>query len=373
MKLALANFKRSKVYVMVDVYKKIEKRIVDLKEKEEIWKKRYTELAQEVKSLVEVNSKQITEMDRRVRKAEDKANSLESIVSKASSKDNDAFRMLEKKTKELSDIAKGLDKRLDEKDVEIKNLRLGVLNDTKTIILAHEKTFDTALSKINSSLQQMQESAKAAEMFYQKIDALKSVVGEIATMKSKAAESDGKAFNPPMPQSGFQLEPVPLPRRVFRSLPEDDLELDDDSDLDFPEKVRDFRGSVSSVNGSMSSISQKLSAIEGMFEKAQKDKAVAVEKLDDKVRMYRESIAGLQSRMETIERAMKDGVSPMMESMKMLAEAVKELKEGAEAKPAIRKPSPPANGKKASSDAFNLKSIKEPTPSNRAPSTYQRR
>ena len=361
---------------MVDVYKKIEKRIVDLKEKEEVWKKRYSEMAQQVKELVEANAKQIADMERRVKKGEEKAASLESIVTKANTKDNDAFRSLERKAKELSDIAKGLDKRLDEKDVEVKAIKLGVINDTKALMLAHEKTFDLTLSKINAAVERMQQEAKAAETFYQKIDALKSVVGEIATMKAKAPENDGKAFSPPIPQSGFQpMEPVPLPRRVFRPdrgnssaldfMPEDDLDLDDDPDMELPERVRGFRNGMNSVNGSMSSIGKKLSSIEEMFEKAQKDKSAAVEKLDDKVRLYRESIAGLQSRMETIERAMKDGVTPMMESMKMLAEAVKELKE---AKPAIKKPSPPDSGKKAISSPSD-----RPTPSNRTPSTFQRR
>jgi prefoldin subunit 5 len=350
---------------MVDVYKKIEKRIVDLKEKEEVWKKRYTELAQEVKELVEANNQQLREMDKRVRKSEEKASATEALLVKIEAKNNDAFRTVDRKTKELSEIAKGLDKRLNEKDVEIKNMRLGVLNDTKTIILSHEKTFDTVLSKINASLEKMQQDAKSAEIFYQKIDALKSVIGEIATMKSKTPENVGsKVFNLPIPQSGFQPpESVPLPRRVFRPMPDDDLELDDDSDLEFPERVKGFRDSMGSVNGSMSSISQKLSSIENMFEKAQKDKTVAVEKLDDKVRMYRESIAGLQSRMETIERAMKDGVTPMMESMKMLAESMKELKE---AKPSVKKPSPPSPQKE-------IKEPIKPTPSNRTPSTFQRR
>ncbi len=351
---------------MVDVYNKIEKRIVNLKEKEEVWKKRYTEIAQEVKELVEANSQQFREMDKRVRKSEEKAAAAEYFISKFDSKNSESVRMLEKKIKELSEIAKGLDKRLDKKDVEIKNMRLGMLNDTKTIILSHEKTFDTVLSKINASLEKMQQESKNAELFYQKIDALKSVVGEIATMKAMVPEAEPeKGFNPPIHQSRQTLEPPPLPRRVFRPMPDDDLEFDDDTDMDFPEKVKGFRDSMGSVNGSMSSISQKLSAIENMFEKAQKDKTTSVEKLDDKVRMYRESIASLQSRMETIERAMKDGMTPMMESMKILAESVKELKDERSSSKSLMKPSPPDSGK-------NVQKLRLGTvPSNRTPPAYQ--
>ena len=63
-----------------EVYKKIEKKIVNMKEREELWKSRYRDVAKEIKELVELNSKQIKAMEQAVEKTQARMDAVEKMV-----------------------------------------------------------------------------------------------------------------------------------------------------------------------------------------------------------------------------------------------------------------------------------------------------
>jgi hypothetical protein len=50
--------------------------------------------------------------------------------------------------------------------------------------------------------------------------------------------------------------------------------------------------------------------------------------------------------MGTVEKALRDGMTPMMETMKILTETVKSLKEESKPRPSLAKPSLPMEPKK---------------------------
>jgi len=165
-----------------------------------------------------------------------------------------------------------------------------------------------------------------------------------------------------------------LPQNSMRQPPRnlrmhDDLDDDlDDDDLEMEdvvsENMKGFKSSVDSMDSSISGIAKKLAAIEEKFSKMQQaTKPADVERLDDKIRMYTQSVEDIHSRMGTVEKALKDGMTPMMETMKILTDTVKSMKD--EAAPSIRKPAPPAEPR------IQAKGVLVPTPSNRIPYSFQ--
>jgi hypothetical protein len=144
-------------------------------------------------------------------------------------------------------------------------------------------------------------------------------------------------------------------------------DLDDDMDVDdlISGNMKGLKGSVESMNSSVSGITEKLASIEERMAKMQTEKRPNLERLDDKIRMYRESVADIHSRMDTVEKALRDGMTPMMESLKLLTDSVKYLKEESKSRPAIQKPEPPAR-------PATLEPVLVTTESNRSPPTFQK-
>lgn len=109
--------------------------------------------------------------------------------------------------------------------------------------------------------------------------------------------------------------------------------------------MKGFHESVESMGSSVSGITDKLSTIEERMARIQSARSPQLERLDDKIKMYSESIADIHSRMETVEKALRDGMTPMMETMKMLTETVKGLKDESRNRPSLAKPTPPDSWK----------------------------
>jgi archaellum component FlaC len=268
--------------------------------------------------------------------------------------------------------------KLEENDEEIKKLKADVVSQVNTMIAKHEKTFDSILEKINLAIRKMENELQKEESLYEKMETAKRFMENYSPPDppkldppKRANGFDFPAFQPKSPAPQQSIPPAPAPERFERSLPEtfiyepgapiasptsifrrstrkapDMDDLDDDMDVDdlISGNMKGFKDSVNSMNMNVAGITEKLASIEDKVAKMQTVKNPSLERLDDKIRMYSESVTGMHSRMETVEKALRDGMTPMMESLKLLTETVKTLKE--DSKPAVRKPTPPKKPKK---------------------------
>ncbi len=375
---------------MPEVYKKIEKRIVDLKKKEELWKGRYSEIAQQVKVLVDSDSKQMKEMQDSIKNFEGRLQKAETQARKVEDRSEEMLRLMDKRITEFSRLSKGISERFKEKDEEIKKIKSDVTSLVTSIITKHEKTFDSILEKINLAIRKMESELQQQQSIYDNMEATKRFLEnysppdppprrangslEIAA-KERRREApsieDSPSFHRQLkstvtPEQSIPLAPVPerfesqapfiyehespiaspqsFMRRASPRKPMDD-DLDDDMDVDdlISGNMKGFKDSVESMNSNVSSISEKLASVEEKVAKIQTTKSPNLERLDDKIRMYSQSVADIHSRMETVEKGLRDGMTPMMESLKLLTETVKSLKE--ESKPSLKKPTPPIERK----------------------------
>ena len=357
-----------------DMYSKIEKKILELKQKEDFWRKGYKDLSQQVKDLVESNSRQMKSMQRTFESIQLRVDQAEKSVKKNDTRAAEVFTLIEKRLAEFSATAKGLSARVDEKEAEIKSFKSELLSQVSVLIAKHEKTFDSTIDRIGFATKTLKDELAKQEGLYDRMESAKrffesyrppqNIVSPIADPLPAQVPMAAPPLpeRPELPQA-FIYEPQdpPVarlpPRRRFR--PAFDPELDDDLDVDdvISGRTESIKDSVSSMNTGMGGIAQKLASIEDSFSRMQKERNAGVEKLEDKIRMYSESVAGIHSRMGTLEKALKDGMTPMMETMKILTETVKSMKEDQGHKADLRKPAPPDSGRKALGSTF------KPTPS----------
>lgn len=348
---------------MAEVYKKIEKKIVDLKEREEFWKAKYKEMAKQQKDLADSNSQQIKSMQQAIKRFDQRIKEMEEITWKINSKNEENLAVFEKKAASFSETAKELSLRLEEKEAKIKAIKTETASMVSGIIARHEKTFDTVIEKINQLVRGVQRSLEKDEGIYHRIESTKKFM---------------ENYRPPpvaVPPSAHQIPPAPAPQRFEKQTPEiplfyeepsgipkskkglefaeDEFEdIDEGPDVDdvIAGKVRYMGSSVDAINANVSGIAEKLAAIEGKVSKMQSQKVTGVDRIEDKMQLYRESVNEMRSRVEAVERAMKDGMAPMMESMRTLVDAVKEIKQDRQPyRPFIQRPTPPKIGKKLSS------------------------
>jgi chromosome segregation ATPase len=352
------------------MYSKIEKKILDLKQKEDFWRKGYKELSQQVKELVESNSRQMKAMGSAMEGFQSRMEQAEKSVKKTEARSAEIFTIIEKRLAELSENAKTISARIDQKDAEIKSVKIEVMSQVNALIAKHEKTFDSTVERIGLATKTLKDELAKQEGLYDRMESAKRFFESYRPPQIDASP----AADPPPVQNLMPTPPAPerLPQAFIyepqyspverlpprRRRPVFDPELDDDMDVDdvISGRTESIKDSVNSMNTGMSGIAQKLASIEDSFSKMQAERNSGVDRLEDKIRMYSESVAGIHSRMGTLEKALKDGMTPMMETLKILTETVKTMKENQGQ--GVRKPAPPDSGKKvnermkASTDAF---------------------
>jgi predicted nucleic acid-binding Zn-ribbon protein len=388
---------------MPDIYKKIEKRIVNLKEKEELWKGRYREMAQRVKELSDSTSERMKQMENSIRNFNARMEEAEAQTRKANERAEEVLRLLDRKITQMSESAKGIYGRIEESEEQIKKLRSEIVSQVSSMMAKHEKTFDSVLGKIGLATKSIESELKEGEGLYGRMEATKRFMENYTPPEPSRMNPPMRANNsldlpaedlsfvrsqlkPPMQQpiprppapERFESESsliygqdsqISSPQNFMRLAPRKPIHMDDlDDDMDVDDLIsgnmRGFKDSVESMNSSVSGISEKLASIEEKVAKMQTVKNPNLERLDDKIRMYSQSVADIHSRMETVEKALRDGMTPMMESLKLLTDSVKSLKEESRSRPVIQKPKPPAHPA--------MESMLIPTKSNRTPSTFQR-
>jgi len=370
---------------MADVYKKIEKRIVNLKEKEELWKSRYREIAKEIKELVDSTSERMKQMENTIKNFEPRIEEMETETRKSIEKSQEVLRLMDKRITEMTEFSRGISEKIEENDSQIKKIKADNLSQVNTIIARHEKTFDSILEKINLAVKRIENDLQKGEGVYEKMETAKRFMDSYTPPDPpkldppqkrpnglhEASESPSLSYQPksplapqksipPAPQR-FQVSeapfiyepgsPIASPENFVRRAQRKPIDMDDldDDDMDVDELVsgnmKGFKDSVESMNSNVSGITEKLASIEDKVAKMQTAKNPNLERLDDKIRMYTDSVTDIHNRMGTVEKALRDGMTPMMETMKILTDTVKSLKEESKSKPSLAKPTPPKEQK----------------------------
>jgi hypothetical protein len=342
---------------MPGMYKKIESRIMKMKEKEELWKGRYSELAKQVKELTDMNSKRMKQMDGSLVRFDSRLKASESQARKVAERAEDISRLCDKKIADVSQFARELSRKIDEKDEQMRKLRVDVMSQVNTTINKHERTFDSVLEKIDVAIRKMEGELQMQESLYQKMDSAKRFMENYRPPRPEPLEPAFQAspgVQEPEPETGrFQSEtqfiyepgsPRIRPQGPARRAPRrPEIDFDDDIDVDdiISGKMGNIRTSVDTMTSNVSGITERLATIEKRMSDIGIAKNPQIERLDDKIRMYSESIADVHSRMGAVEKGLRDGMTPMMEAMKMLTETVKSMKEESGSGASLAKPTPP--------------------------------
>jgi len=155
---------------MQDVYKKIEKRIVTLKKKEEVWKGRYREIAKQMNELFDSTSVQMRQMEATIKNLEEKMEASEARVKKASERNEEYLKLMEKRIAEASQLAKAASEKAEAGDRQMKKLKSDAASHVNEIIAKHEKTFSGLLEKINLAAKGIEGEFKKEESLYDRME-----------------------------------------------------------------------------------------------------------------------------------------------------------------------------------------------------------
>jgi len=92
------------------------------------------------------------------------------------------------------------------------------------------------------------------------------------------------------------------------------------------ERADIFRREVDGVSDEIKRLDAKLHLLEERFHRIETSKRSEIDEIKGSITGYKESMGEVSARMESVERAMKDSMTPMMQTLRALSEAVKDLK-----------------------------------------------
>jgi len=92
------------------------------------------------------------------------------------------------------------------------------------------------------------------------------------------------------------------------------------------DKWNQARNELETIRMSVDSLDSRVSSLEQSIDDIKKEKRSEVQQIDKKIDTYKESMSEVSARMEAMESALKDSLTPMMQSMRSLNDTVKDLK-----------------------------------------------
>jgi hypothetical protein len=140
----------------------------------------------------------------------------------------------------------------------------------------------------------------------------------------------GNDFEEP-PEDDFDLpEEEPVQRRmpvVPSQRGMDKHELEELTEVLVEEKARELKKSMSGYDTRFQQMTNKISALEIEINSIKNERNQQLRDIEAKIDTYRETITELSGRTESMERALKDSLAPMLESLRSLSETIKAMKE----------------------------------------------
>lgn len=120
-----------------------------------------------------------------------------------------------------------------------------------------------------------------------------------------------------------EFAPLPPPPGARRG-PSERGEMEEIAESIVDEKMRSLEGQISELSRRLDSLSSKVASIESMTGRGG---GTGMEEVKAGLESYKSSIGELSERTEAMERAIKDSLTPMMQSLRSLSETIKTLKE----------------------------------------------
>ncbi|UCC91634.1 MAG: hypothetical protein JSV39_05005 [Candidatus Aenigmatarchaeota archaeon] len=107
----------------------------------------------------------------------------------------------------------------------------------------------------------------------------------------------------------------------------DKREIEELAEVIVEEKLRGMNERFKTIDTQFQQINRKMDTLSGEINMIRSEKSGEVKGIEDKMESYFKSIDGLNGRIESMEKALKDSLAPMLESLRSLSDVVKSLKE----------------------------------------------
>ena len=135
---------------------------------------------------------------------------------------------------------------------------------------------------------------------------------------------------PDMP-SGDYFEPaprrMPAPARGSQKGGMDKREMEELAEVIVDEKLRDVRERFKAVEAQFQQVGRRLDSVSDEINRMRMDKSGEIKGIENKIDSYYKGMEGVNSRIESMERALRDSLSPMLESLRSLSDLVRSMKE----------------------------------------------
>lgn len=136
---------------------------------------------------------------------------------------------------------------------------------------------------------------------------------------------------PEMPRGGDFGRPAlrrpapPMERRPFKGM--ERKEMEELAEVIVEEKLMGMRERLKTIDTQFSQVKSRIDSLSAEMNSIRSERGGEVKGIEEKIDAYSRSMDGLNGRMESMEKAFKDSLVPMLESMRSLSELVKSLKE----------------------------------------------
>lgn len=135
---------------------------------------------------------------------------------------------------------------------------------------------------------------------------------------------------PEMP-SGEYFEPaprrMPAPARGPQKGGIDRKEIEELAEVIVDEKLRDVRERFKAVDLQFQQISRRVESVYDEMNRMRMDKSGEIKGIENKIDSYYKGMEGINGRIESMEKALRDSLSPMLESLRSLSDLVRSMKE----------------------------------------------
>ena len=125
--------------------------------------------------------------------------------------------------------------------------------------------------------------------------------------------------------SDFMEAPEPKPHRKSRQSMER-RDIEELAEVIVDEKLRAMADRFKAIDAKFNSLGGRIEAISEDVNKIRSQKSGEVQSIESKIEEYSKGMTEMNGRMESMERAFKDSLSPMLESMRSLSDLVKSMK-----------------------------------------------
>jgi prefoldin subunit 5 len=144
------------------------------------------------------------------------------------------------------------------------------------------------------------------------------------------AEQQREPQYPDMPEGDYFNEPAqrrPAPAMRGQTRGVDRREIEELAEVIVEEKLRELKEHFKAIDMQFQQVNRKVDSISDEMNRVRMEKSNEVKGIEAKIDGYSRNMDEINGRMESMEKALKDSLSPMLESMRSLAELVKSMKE----------------------------------------------